>query len=66
MTAEHTTIDPRADYRAAYSNYLVGRFAMTQGDVATASMRMDAAAAYDPSNANIFGRIFSVQLTKAF
>jgi iron complex outermembrane receptor protein len=22
--------------------------------------------AYDPSNANIFGRIFSVQLTKAF
>lgn len=51
-----------ADYRGAYRNYLVGRFAMTQGDVATASLRMAAAAAYDPGNTDLRQKAFLVSI----
>ena len=51
-----------ADYRGAYRNYLVGRFAMTQGDVATASLRMGAAAAYDPANADLRQKAFLISI----
>ena len=53
---------PGADYRGAYRNYLVGRFAMTQGDVATASLRMGAAVAYDPSNADLRQKAFLISI----
>jgi len=50
------------DYRGAYRNYLVGRFAMTQGDVATASLRMGAAVNYDPSNADLRQKAFLISI----
>ena len=50
------------DYRGAYRNYLVGRFAMTQGDVATASLRMGAAVAYDPGNVELRQKAFLVSI----
>ena len=50
------------DYRGAYRNYLVGRFAMTQGDVATASLRMAAASAYDPANTDLRQKAFLVSI----
>lgn len=53
---------PAADYRGAYRNYLVGRFAMIQGDVATASLRMAAASAYDPANADLRQKAFLVSV----
>ncbi|MGZ3299166.1 MAG: tetratricopeptide repeat protein, partial [Asticcacaulis sp.] len=56
------TMEPAADLRGAYSNYLVGRFAMTQGDVATASMRMDAAAGYDPANTDLREKAFLISI----
>ena len=51
-----------ADFRGAYRNYLVGRFAMTQGDVATASLRMGAAVAYDPGNVDLRQKAFLVSI----
>ena len=59
------TVAPPAapvDYRGAYRNYLVGRFAMTQGDVSTASFRMGAAVAYDPGNADLRQKAFLVSI----
>ncbi len=53
---------PASDYRGAYRNYLVGRFAMTQGDVATASLRMGAAATYDPANADLRQKAFLISI----
>jgi tetratricopeptide (TPR) repeat protein len=53
---------PPIDYRNAYRNYLVGRFAMTQGDVATASLRMGAAVSYDPANADLRQKAFLISI----
>lgn len=53
---------PAIDYRGAYSNYLVGRFAMAQGDVATASLHLDAAANYDTTNADLREKAFLVSI----
>ena len=61
-TAVATTEPSTADYRGAYRNYLVGRFAMTQGDVATASLRMGAAVAYDPGNVDLRQKAFLVSI----
>jgi len=62
-TAAATAETPSTtDYRGAYRNYLVGRFAMTQGDVATASLRMGAAVAYDPGNVDLRQKAFLVSI----
>ena len=53
---------PPVDFRGAYSNYLVGRFAMAQGDVASASLHLDAAANYDASNADLREKAFLVSI----
>ena len=53
---------PVVDYRSAYRNYLVGRFAMTQGDVSTASLRMGAAVGADPANGDLRQKAFLVSI----
>lgn len=47
-------------YPSPYANYLIGRFAMAQGDVATASGALTAAAAGDPQNADLRQKAFLV------
>ncbi len=47
-------------YPSPYANYLIGRFAMSQGDVATASGALTAASAGDPQNADLRQKAFLV------
>ena len=47
-------------YPSPYANYLVGRFAMAQGDVSTASAALGAASAGDPQNADLRQKAFLV------
>ncbi len=47
-------------YPSPYADYLVGRFAMAQGDVSTASGALDAAAAGDPDNPDLRQKAFLV------
>lgn len=61
-SAAAATPAPVIDYRGAYRNYLVGRFAMTQGDVSTASLRMGAAVTADPANGDLRQKAFLVSI----
>ncbi len=47
---------------SGYANFLVGRFAMTQGDVATAARALNQAANRDPSNAELREKAFLVTI----
>ena len=48
--------------RTAYANFLIGRFAMTQGDVGTASRALEAASETDPSNRALREKAFLLSL----
>ena len=48
--------------RSPYANFLVGRFAMAQGDVGTASSALQAASANDPDNAALREKAFLLSI----
>ena len=56
------TADAELGGRSPYANYLVGSFAMMQGDVDTASQALGAAAAADPRNSDLRDQAFLVSL----
>lgn len=49
-------------YPSPYANYLVGRFAMAQGDVSTAAKAMSAATIADPSNGDLREKAFLISI----
>ncbi len=49
-------------YPSPYANYLVGRFAMAQGDVSTAAQAMSAATIADPSNGDLREKAFLISI----
>ena len=49
-------------YPSPYANYLVGRFAMAQGDVSTAAKAMSAATLADPSDADLREKAFLISI----
>jgi hypothetical protein len=51
---------PSSVLPSAYANFLVGRFAMTQGDVATAQRSLSLAASRDPANTDLREKAFLV------
>ena len=49
-------------YPSAYANFLIGRVAMSMGDVTTASSALEAASAGDPQNADLRRKAFLVAM----
>ncbi len=49
-------------YPSPYANYLVGRFAMAQGDVSTAAKAMSAATLADPSDSDLREKAFLISI----
>jgi tetratricopeptide (TPR) repeat protein len=49
-------------YPSPYANYLVGRFAMAQGDVSTAAQAMSAATLADPSDSDLREKAFLISI----
>jgi len=49
-------------YPSPYANYLIGRFAMAQGDVSTAARAMSDAAIADPSDADLREKAFLISI----
>ncbi len=49
-------------YPSPYANYLIGRFAMAQGDVSTAAQAMSAATLADPSDGDLREKAFLISI----